>query len=573
MKFRKAPFIAVLLSLIFIVSGCKFFKGSTSRLDPIDKELLQQSQTIDPIDKNVLTCRYRTKYGQFYQTTALDSKGNPVVYPEANKAHLFTWECPDLLYPPNFPQSCPDSLKKTNDTPIYADLFLIINDLPPKSKEKSTPHVIRKEFISNSIQSCQEFTPHPEMDFVEFGFRSQNDRQPYLFHRPFFMNTPKKILDDDFPFSRIVVFGDTTADNGAMWDLTEHSFWQWPYFFGISNGLIWTHYLEKNINSKNKDKDPIMLYNYATGSIEIFFSTLEGVKSYYKEQDVNRLSYLTIETDRYVNTIKTAQKLNKNFDPGYNKTLYIISDGIDNYHYFAKPEMQKSLKYCGKNLSFSSPLTPEICAKTVVYGAKDVPPLFQIGIKGNINKIIKIAGNETKEMFFLIPLLYDLTLDPYYNFSHIPPIAPILSIAFINMAYKKHNQYLLEAIEELKKEHPDKKLNFIILDMEKIVNGIINDEEGPYYEIAKKAQLRNKTRECYESPGWNTKPSLNFCFNPAEHVFWDYDYFSMTMDCIIAHQMTEKLYETFLPNTKYKPDYAECHQSYVNRPLSSSSPF
>src|SRR5690606_25838936 len=98
--------------------------------------------------------------------------------------------------------TCPHLL--TDAQYNYSNTWLVVNDIKNAK--------IRTNFDKIAQTSCEQFTPHNNYKFVEYGFKSTADIFNTLFHKPLFSKPPD--LGSNFPFSRIVVFGDSLSDTG-----------------------------------------------------------------------------------------------------------------------------------------------------------------------------------------------------------------------------------------------------------------------------------------------------------------------------------------------------------------------
>lgn len=562
------------LTEIFIIAGLFLYDSACSKKMPVMTENGHDEVDVSPDDEKIpekdpvpppvfgmtLWCRYRTEYGRLYETSGLDKHGQVIMFAQENNGQKYFWECPDPYYPALENEVCP-RYTESNIT-NYSDLYLMMNNAN-EVFNPGNPQI--PQFAKEALESCQNDTPHEGSTFVEYGIRSMSDLQPYLFHKPFFGAVPNDIPKTSLPFSRIVVFGDSISDNGYFWDEAGHTILQWPYFMGrFSNGLVWVDQLVEKLNQIQKFTPNVDLYNYAVGG-----SGSATVGYNYGFSNLDR------QVTRYLNDMSEAEKTTPDWNSGYNKTLYVVFIGTNDYFVMADSTLKDLAGYCGPQVNTESVSPADLCAKTVVYG-NSIPTYNSIGIKNDIKKIIEQANkkNPGEEMYFLVPLEPDMSSLPYYNLFKFPPPTKelVASALFVNMASLSHNIYLSKAIEEIKAEFPQNKLHFLTLNMYQIFNGLMNDTSGMYYEAVKLSGIKNKTDACFTGGAMDMTPSLKFCLDPASNMFWDPVHPSMTTHCDIAEVALRELYTNFVEKGDYTPDFGSCHKSFVKHPLSPYIP-
>ena len=181
------------------------------------------------------------------------------------------------------------------------------------------------------IKSCHN-TPHGDAIFVEYGIKSRTDAQPTFFHKPFF----ERVHTNTFtPFGRIVAFGDSLTDNGNVF-ATNTQMARWPYFIGrFSNGPIWIEDIANSLTEQQKI--PIDLYDFAQGGSGTGFKAFNSF-SLNKQVDL----YLSMMDNTCPSHAKGCAQ-NK-WNPAYDKTLFVILTGANDYMYCAALPTKIALK-------------------------------------------------------------------------------------------------------------------------------------------------------------------------------------------------------------------------------------
>lgn len=476
--------------------------------------------TIIPKSKNSLACRYRTPDGHLLELPGLNSKGKIKFYPMTKNGNEYLWSCSSTE------SKCPLFLNN-NLSFLPASLLFVVNDSRDEDK--------RTNFVNDVINSCQKNTPHGNAEFVEYGIKSQSDAQPIFFHKVFFQRTQ---TNSTIPFGRIVAFGDSLTDNGNVFATTKQTV-QWPYFIGrFSNGPVWIENIAQILSEQQKI--PIDLYNYAEGGSGTGFVAFNPF-SLSKQVDL----YLSTMDNTCPEEARGCH--NNNWDPAYNKTLFTILAGANDYMYCAALDTKKRNQNC---LCDSA----DDCADAVVNGRTKNGMTLK-GIKNNIIEIINHAKEKNAQdaQYFMIPNLPDIANSPYYT--------RVLSkrhaqTKFVYQASLKHNILLNQAIAEIQKTYPHAK--FVNVNLFEFMNNAINDSKFPPI-IA--ARVTNTKDRCFF--GNPSDFRYNYCTDPASYLFWDYIHPSMTTHCMIGEYASSQIYSEIL-NSTYLPKYEHCHNTFIN---------
>lgn len=467
--------------------------------------------------KNTLSCRYRSADGHLLEKPGLTPNGKEQSYRASRTENKYLWSCSAQE------GDCPLFLNNARSF-LPSNLWFVVNDNDNQS--------IRTTFVDEALTSCQTNTPHENTTFVEYGVKSEKDAQKTFFHKPFFQTTH---TNNVLPFGRIVAFGDSLTDNGSVF-VTKKNIVQWPYFMGrFSNGFVWIENIAHKLTEQQKM--PVDLYNYAEGGSGTGFVSFNP---FSLDKQVNL--YLSTMEDTCPSTTKGC----KSWNAAYDKTLFVILTGANDYMYCAALDGVTRQKNC---LCDSA----EDCAEVVVNGRTKGSAVIN-GIKTKILNIITHAQqNGQNAQYFLIPNLPDIALSPYY--TKVLPKGHTQT-KFVHAASLKHNALLAQAIKEIQNQYPD--IKFVNLNLFDFIGAAITQ---PRFQPAIDAGISNTKDRCFF--GNPTEFTPRFCSDPASYLFWDYIHPSMTMHCVIAEQAISQIYSTFSKTTAYHPNYKDCHNSFI----------
>lgn len=498
----------------------------------------------DPIPHvTTLYCRY-IQYTQAHPSGEVQTLKTALEYGhDVDNLDSYFFGCPSG----HGTKDCPNHLNQGSG--FLKNVYFMINN---NDQIENTYSAKRTDFLNAAESTCMQMLP-ANARFIEYGVRTPRDKgilsPKHAFHPVFFTHpTNSQIL----PFSRLVVFGDSLSDNGNFYGGIGLP--KTPYFVGrFSNGPIWIEQVKDALNQLEPQTKPFELYDYAEGG--------SGVATYGYDP-----VHLKQQIDAYNQTMKFSTKSSDKLDPAYDKTLFILFSGSNDYFVLAPSHGNPRSAYdtCGKpsvckkkhDHYNDNVACAQICAQTVVKSIHDgIESLIQYGHQ-NFNQDVN---------YILIPNQPNIALAPYYTGGYRDKIPTKEEIEFVKTASEAHNYALRGMLSKLNAEHPNLKIaqldvNFLI---KNAVYGVTSTDIIPQSDIMRAAGVKDAYHSCYTGSASGDKGQL--CADPASYLFWDNIHPTMTGHCVIAQFAIPIILSQFGQNTlNYAPDYTQCHQSYIN---------
>lgn len=485
-----------------------------------------------------LYCRYSQYTPDHTSGKLVVLKSNLEYHSNVDDLNLYFFGCPSG----HGAHECPNHLNKGSD--FFKNVYFMFNN---NDQTEDTDSARRIEFLNTAEDTCLRMLP-PNAKFIEYGMKSPRDnglfRPMHPFHPVFFTHpTRSQIL----PFSRLVVFGDSLSDNGNFYGgvgLPKE-----PYFAGrFSNGPVWIEHVKDRLNSFEPETKPFELYDYAEGG--------SGAAT---------LGYDPIDLEKQVNAYNETMKFsadNKDkLDPAYDKTLFVLLSGSNDYFVLAPNDESAYSAYdsCGKNYVckkrhgtyIDNTACAQLCAQKVVDNIYfSIENLIQYGQK-NFNQTVN---------YILIPNQPNIAFSPYYTGGYTGKAPKNDEVEFVKTASEAHNQALRGMLSKLNKKYPN--LQIAQLDVSTFirnaVHGVTATNVTPDNEIMRMANITDAYHSCYTGSARGDKGSL--CADPASYLFWDDIHPTMTGHCTIGEFAVSEILSQFSQlKQQYSPNYAKCH--------------
>lgn len=490
-----------------------------------------------------LYCRY-IQYSPSHSSGKLKVlKSNLEYHSNVDDLNLYFFGCPSG----HGSHECPNHLNKGSD--FLKNVYFMFNNNDQTDGLYSTR---RMEFLNEAESTCLRMLP-ANAKFIEYGMKTPRDdglfRPAHPFHPVFFTHpTPSQIL----PFSRLVVFGDSLSDNGNFYGGIGLP--KTPYFAGrFSNGPVWIEHVKDVLNTFEPNTKPFELYDYAEGGSGA--STLG-----YDPIDLKK------QVDAYNQTMKYSANTRDKLDPAYDKTLFVLLSGSNDYFVLAPNDTSLYSAYdnCGKvsvckkrhGKYQDNTACAQICAQKVVDDIyANIESLVQYGQK-NFNQTVN---------YILIPNQPNIALSPYYTGGYSGKAPKKEEVDFVKTASEAHNQALRAMLSKLNSKYPN--LHIMQLDVDTFiknaVQGVTPENVTPDNDIMRAANVRDAYHSCYTGSAHSNKGDL--CADPASYLFWDDIHPTMTGHCTIGEFAVSQILMQFSNNSpNYRPDYVKCHSSYIN---------
>lgn len=240
-----------------------------------------------------------------------------------------------------------------------------------------------KDFEQNYISSCQNTNSDVQKEYVEYGVA--NNILSYK-HQIWFEQIPAN--DFHFPFSRLVVFGDSLSDNGNLYNYSHRTFGAGSYYMGrFSNGPVWSEYLSKQFN--------LELYDWAVAGV----TTDVPIPIPYTMNN---------QVDHYTSAMTHVA------NPAYAQTLYAILIGANNYIFNMDPDPKRIVNSISDSLEkliaggaryFLVPNLPDISVTPFLLSQGKVAQQAMHNKITVHNQLLAEATKQIKEKYSFIHIL------------------------------------------------------------------------------------------------------------------------------------------------------------------------
>jgi thermolabile hemolysin len=211
------------------------------------------------------------------------------------------------------------------------------------------------------------------------------------------------------------------------------------------------------------------------------------------------------QVDDYIKTMGEVQ------NPAYDKSLYVLFIGGNNYifHIDANPD-------------------------DIVYN-----------VIMSMKKLIAQGGR-----YFIVPTVPDVSKTPFV--SDMSDATKADDAARI----KRHNQLLLDSLENLKQEYPPGFITILSPDTQAFLSDVVANPS--------KYGVTNVTEKCDKGLPLGSYNPSTFCDDPKTYLFWDFVHPTTKIHCEMAQDIMTSMTDVFhLP--PFSQDYAQCDVSFVNK--------